>query len=126
MECIIFTYIDTGSSALSVQNKRHLQWKVLDHIPSMNNEVEFAAPAHNLLRKSDGETSTCHAHKNRSASMIDSPQAARKKRFTKLELTQLMAPQKDSLVPTYTGHEEEGEAQELSSSDHVIAPGLIS
>jgi len=56
MECTILAYIDTGSSAMSVQNKRHLQWKVLDHIPSMNNEVEFATPAHNLLRKYDVET----------------------------------------------------------------------
>jgi hypothetical protein len=58
MECTILAYIDTGSSALSVQNKWHLQWKVLDHIPNMNNEVEFAALVHNLLRKSDGENST--------------------------------------------------------------------
>jgi len=126
MECTILAYIDTGSSALSVQNKRHLQWKVLDHIPSMNNEVEFAASTHNLLRKSDGENSTCQAHKNRSASMLASPQAARKKRFTKLDLTHLMAPQKDSSAPTCTGHKEEGEAQELSSSDRVRALGLIS
>ncbi len=53
----------------------------------MNNEVEFVAPMHNLLRKSDGENSTRQAHKNRLASMLTSPQAARKKRFTKLDLT---------------------------------------
>jgi hypothetical protein len=73
MECTIFAHIDTGSSALSVQNKRHLQWKALDNIASMNNEVEFAALAHILLRKEDGETSTRKAHKNNSASLMASP-----------------------------------------------------
>jgi hypothetical protein len=126
MECTILAYIDTGSSALTVQNKRHLQWKVLDHIPSMNNEVEFAAPAHNLLKKSDGEISTRHAHKNRSTSMLASPHAARKKRFAKLDLTQLMASQKDSTAPTRTGHKEEGEVQEPPPSDRVRPPGSIS
>ncbi len=79
MECTILTYIDTGSSALSVQNKWHLHWKVLEHIPSMNNEVEFAVPAHNLLRKTDVENTTRQAHKNLTTSILASPQAARKK-----------------------------------------------
>jgi len=76
----------------------------------MNNEVEFATSAHNFLRKFDGETSTQQAHKNRLTSMLASPQAARKKRFTKLDLMQLMAPQKDSSALTCIGHKEEGEA----------------
>jgi hypothetical protein len=73
MECTILAHIDTGSSALNVQNKRHLHWKVLEHIPNMNNEVEFAIPAHNLLRKTDVENTTCQAHKNRMASILASP-----------------------------------------------------
>jgi hypothetical protein len=59
MECTILAYIDTGSSALSVQSKRHLHWKVLEHNSSMNNEVEFAALVHNLLRKTDVGNTTC-------------------------------------------------------------------
>jgi hypothetical protein len=86
MECTILAYIDTGSSALSVQSKRHLHWKVLEHTSSMNNEVEFAAPAHNLLRKIDVGNMTRQAHKNRTASILASSQVARKKRFTKLDL----------------------------------------
>jgi len=73
MECTILAYIDTGSSALSVQNKRHLHWKVLDHIPSMNNEVEFAVPAQNLLRKTEVVSTTRQAHKYRVASNLASP-----------------------------------------------------
>ncbi len=86
MECTILAYIDTGSSALSVQNKRHLHLKVLEHTPSMNNEVEFAASTHNLLRKTDVESTTRQAHKNCMASILASPQAARKKWFTKVDL----------------------------------------
>jgi hypothetical protein len=51
LECTILAHINTGTSALSVQNKRHLHWKALEHIPCMNNEAEFAALAHNLLEE---------------------------------------------------------------------------
>jgi hypothetical protein len=119
MECTILAHIDTGSSSLSVQNKKHLHWKVLEHIPSMNNEVEFAAPAHNLLRKIEGENTTCQAHKNCTASIFASPQAARKKRFTKLDLMLLMASQKVSLDPARAGHKVESETQEPTSSNHI-------
>jgi hypothetical protein len=126
MECTILAHIDTGSSALSVQNKRHLQWKVLDNIASMNNNVEFAAPAHNLLKKLNGESSARQAHKNSSASLMASPQAARKKRYTKLTLCQLMAPQKESSAPTDVCNGEEGEAQEPSISSRTTHPGSFS
>jgi len=73
MECTILAYSDTGSSALNVKNKRHLHWKVLDHIPNMNNEVEFAISAHNLLRKTEVVSTTRWAHKNCVASILTSP-----------------------------------------------------
>jgi hypothetical protein len=73
MECTILAYIDTGSSMLCVQNKRHLHWKILEHIPSMNNEVEFAVLAHNLLKKTDVENTTRQAHKNHMTSILASP-----------------------------------------------------
>jgi hypothetical protein len=126
MECTILAYIDTGISALSVQNKRHLHWKVLEHIPSMNNEVEFAVPAHNLLRKTDVENTTRQTHKNRTASILASPQAARKKWFTKLDLTMLMTSQKGSIIPIHTDHKAESEDQKPSPSDHIRLPGSIS
>jgi hypothetical protein len=49
----------------------------------MNNEIEFATPAHNLLLKkgAGGEV-----HENKAASRQTSPQAPRKKRFTPLDL----------------------------------------
>jgi hypothetical protein len=92
MECTILAHIDTSTSALSVQNKRHLHWKALDFIPSMNNEVEFVISAHNLLKKVDAGDTICQAHKNRATSILASPQAARKKRFTKLDLARMLSP----------------------------------
>ncbi len=53
MDCTILVHIDTGTSALNTQNKRHLHWKTLDPTQEMNNDLEFATPAHNLLRKTD-------------------------------------------------------------------------
>ncbi len=76
VECTILAHIDTGASALSIQNKRHLHWKALDLIPGMNNEVEFAAPAHSLLMKAEVENSTRQENKNRSVSIQASLQAA--------------------------------------------------
>jgi hypothetical protein len=38
MECTILAHIRTGSSALSVQSKRHLHWKEIGNISDMNNE----------------------------------------------------------------------------------------
>jgi len=73
MECTILAHIDTGTSALSIQNKRHLHWKALDLIPNMNNEVEFLASAHNSLKKIEVENTSHHAHKNHSASILASP-----------------------------------------------------
>jgi hypothetical protein len=99
MECTILTHINMGLSTLGVQSKRHLHWKALEHIPSMNNEVEFAVLAHNLLRKSAVENTTHLTHKNNTASILASPQASRKKRFTKVDLALLRDPQKGSIGP---------------------------
>jgi hypothetical protein len=73
VECTILAHIDTGASALSIQNKRHLHWKVLELIPGMNNDEEFAAPTHSLLMKAETESSTRQESKNRAASIQASP-----------------------------------------------------
>jgi hypothetical protein len=52
-ECTILAHIDSGSNALSVQNKRHLHWKALEGKTEMGNEMEFSAPAHSLLMKTE-------------------------------------------------------------------------
>jgi hypothetical protein len=83
-ECTILAHIDSGSSALSIQNKRHLHWKVLDSTQGMSNDTEFSAPAHNLLMKTETTISEHQESKNRLTSIQASPQVARKKRFTKL------------------------------------------
>jgi hypothetical protein len=50
----------------------------------MGNEIEFSALAHSLLMKTEAVQSEHQENKNRSASIQASPQAARKKRYTKL------------------------------------------
>jgi hypothetical protein len=125
MESTILAYIDTGTSTLSIQNKQHLHWKALDHIPSMNNEVEFATPVHNLLRKTDAKNTIHQAHKNRTASILASPQAVRKKQFTKLDLALLMTSQKGSNGPIRADHKAEDGDQEPLPSDNTRILGSI-
>jgi hypothetical protein len=89
MECTILAHIDSGTNALSTQNKRHLHWKVLDGKQEMGNELEFSAPAHNLLMKTEAVHLEHQENKNRSTSIQASPQAARKKCYTKLNFATL-------------------------------------
>jgi hypothetical protein len=51
-ECTILSHINIGSSAISVQNKRHFHWRSSTSLTDMNNDIEFAGPTHNLLLKS--------------------------------------------------------------------------
>ncbi len=39
-ECTILAHISTGSSAISVQNKRHLRWRFSDSLTDMNNDID--------------------------------------------------------------------------------------
>jgi len=68
-ECTILAHIDSGTNALSIQNKRHLHWKVLDDKQGMSNEVEFSSPTHNLLMKTEVVHLKHQENKNRSASI---------------------------------------------------------
>jgi hypothetical protein len=92
LECTILAHIDTGSNALSIQNKRHLHWKVLELAQGMNNEAEFAAPAHDLLMKTVPENSIRLGNQNRSTSIQASLQAATKNFFVKLDIKTLFPP----------------------------------
>jgi hypothetical protein len=103
MDCTILAHIETGTSALSTRNKRHLHWKVFDPAQEMNNDIEFATPAHNLLRKTDTGNTVRQAHRNSSVSLLASPQAARKKRFTKLDLALMIASRQNTNATTPTG-----------------------
>jgi hypothetical protein len=85
MECTILAHIPAKTNAISVQNKRHMHWKALDSITAMNNDAEFATPAHSLLLKSRVVGEDRQAQKSRAASTQASPQAAKKKRFTRLD-----------------------------------------
>jgi hypothetical protein len=52
----------------------------------MNNEIEFAAPAHNLLLKQGVGGEERQVHKNKVANRHTLLQAARKKHFKPLDL----------------------------------------
>jgi hypothetical protein len=88
-ECTILAHINTGSNAISVQNKKHLHWRSFDSVTGMNNDIEFAGPTHNLLLKSGLVNTERQACKSKTTSQMVSPQAIRKKRFTKLDLSKL-------------------------------------
>jgi hypothetical protein len=72
-----------------VQNKRHLHWRSFDSLTVMNSDIEFAGPAHNLLLKSGLVSTECQVRMSEVASQMASPQAIKKKRFTKLDLSKL-------------------------------------
>jgi hypothetical protein len=55
----------------------------------MGNEMEFSAPTHSLLMKIEAIQSEHQEIKNRLASFQASPQAARKKRYMKLNFAAL-------------------------------------
>ncbi len=55
----------------------------------MNSDIEFAGPAHNLLLKSGPVSTERQVRMSEVASQMASPQAIRKKRFTKLDLSKL-------------------------------------
>jgi hypothetical protein len=82
----------------------------------MNNEVEFLALAHNLLKKIQVENITRQIHKNRSASILASPQATRKKCFTKWDITMLNASRTNNITCSRVEREAEDGDQEPSSS----------
>jgi hypothetical protein len=113
MECTILVHIHTGPSGASVQKRKHLQWIALDQIQNLNNEVSFTVPAHNLFKKTGEVDSTRQELRNTSASIQASPQAARKKRLTKLDMTILMDPEIDALVSAKGDHNEECEDSAL-------------
>ncbi len=88
-ECTILAHISTGSSAISVQNKRHLHWRSSVSLTDMNNDIEFVGPAHNLLLKSGPVSTERQVRMSEVASQMASPHAIRKKRFVKLDLSKL-------------------------------------
>jgi hypothetical protein len=102
MDCTILAHIETGTSALSTKNKRHLHWKFLDPAQEMNNDIDFVTLAHNLLRKIDSGNLVRQSHRNNTASLLASPQAARKKSFTKLDLALMIARTLGSIGPSAT------------------------
>jgi hypothetical protein len=87
MECTILTHIIAGTNVISIQNKKNpLHWKALDSTMAMNNDVDFPTSAHNLLLKLGLAGEDRQAHRSRIVNIQASPQAARKKRFTWLDL----------------------------------------
>lgn len=90
-ECTILAHINTGQSGISTQKRRNLHWRTLKSISSMNNDIAFAGPAHDLILKTGPASSDRQIRKSALASLLTSPQAARKKnRYVKLDLSTLI------------------------------------
>jgi hypothetical protein len=122
-ECTILAHIDSGSNALSIQNKQHLHWKVLDSSQGMNNEMEFLTQAHNLLMKIEAAISEHQECKNQSTSIQASLQVARKKRFTKLNLNFLDSPPVINDGPANSDQEEEDGSKDGLARDTTKEAG---
>jgi hypothetical protein len=104
-ECTILAHINIGLSAINVHKKKNLHWRMPKSMPNMNNDVVFSGPAHSLLLKTNPASTDHQTRKSTSASLLASPQAARKKkRYIKLHLLAL-APQDlaSSLQNEYEG-----------------------
>jgi hypothetical protein len=125
MECTILVYIHTSAKGVSVQKRKYLHWITLEQTPNLNNEVVFAAPAHNLLVRLSVENTTSQVLRNRLASTPASPQAARKKRFTRLDMTILMNPEISSSGPAQGKLLEECREGELVDNDIIKPSGSI-
>jgi hypothetical protein len=63
-KCTILAHVPVGANPVNIQNKKKLHWKMLDTISAMNNEVEFVAPAHNLLLRKVIEGENRQLYKN--------------------------------------------------------------
>jgi hypothetical protein len=85
----------------------------------MNNEVEFIALAHSLLLKSGASSEDRQTHKSKIASIQTSSQAARKKRFTRLDLERCQPLNATTLstVPNTHGLDKEKQEDPLQRSN---------
>jgi hypothetical protein len=100
-ECTILAHINTGQSGISAQKRRNLHWRTLESISGMNNDIAFAGPAHGLLLKTGPTSLDRQIRKSASASLLTSPQAARKKkRYVKLDLSALVPSSSADLFQT--------------------------
>jgi hypothetical protein len=126
MECTILVHIHTGTKGVSLQKRKHLHWIALDPMSSLNNEVAFTVPVHNLLMKTGAVDTTHQELRNRSASFQASPQATRKKRLTRLDMTILMNPEVDNLVSAQEDPKEGSEGSKLPPVISTSHPGSIS
>jgi hypothetical protein len=84
-------HVNTQQSGINAQKRRNLHWRTFESILDMNNDIAFVGPAHGLLLKSGPASSNRQIRKSASASLLTSPQAARKKnRYVKLDLSTLV------------------------------------
>ncbi|CAK9212754.1 unnamed protein product [Sphagnum troendelagicum] len=91
----------------------------------MNNEIEFSASAHNLLLKTKPANTDRQAHKNQTVNIQALPQAARKKRYTKLDLALIKPLRTNSVSRTHAAREAEVDGQENPNLNPNKTLGLI-
>jgi hypothetical protein len=126
MECTILAHIHTETNGVSVKKRKHLHWIALDLTPSLNNEITLTVPAHNLLMGLGAADTTRQELTNKSVSIQASPPAARKKRFSRLDMTVLMNPEIDSLVSTQGDSRDGSKGSKFQPNTSISHPGSIS
>jgi hypothetical protein len=125
-ECTILAHVPAGSNPVSIQSKKHLHWKVLDAILTMNNKAEFAAQAHYLLLKKGIEGEDCQSRINMTSNAQASPQAVKKKRFTSLDLERSQTPNVVTSSTTPIAQIYETDRSEGSIQKKILTHGSIS
>ncbi len=93
----------------------------------MNNEIDFAAPAHSLLLKQGAGEAECQVHKPKVVSRQTSPQASQKKRFIPLDLGHSQTPNVviHNTTTITNSQELEWERNEDSSQRSLLPQGSI-
>jgi hypothetical protein len=125
-ECTILAHTSTGTSAISVKNKRHLHWRMSDSLTSMNNDIELSGPAHSLLLKFGPVSTDRQVRKSVLTSLLASPQTIRKKRFIKFDLSKLEPPRTVTLLSSADDQEAQGAGQEEAGQTACTDMGSIS
>jgi hypothetical protein len=126
-ECTILAHINTGLSSISAQKRKNLHWRTLESIASMNNDVVFVGLAHGLLLKTSPASTDHQTRKSTSASLLASPQAARKKkRYVKFDLSTLVPSNPSDLFQVSQPGEDIGQGvQEVAHYDHRGSMGQV-
>jgi hypothetical protein len=125
MECTILAHISTDANAINVQNNHHLHWKETESISAMNNKIELSAVAHGLLLKNKPTRIVPHSHRHGTTSLMASPEATKKKMYTRLILGYVEAHLNEGANPFRSVRTEESPTQQTAEPEQEFHQGSI-